>query len=173
MDLQYPGNQHRTHRRGRRRDCTKRHAVRRQGHLLTRADSDTCGSLVERASLAAAGRRRGLAPTASEGPNAEGGRIVAVMSPKGGVGKTTIASNLAIGLGQIAPMSVVIVDLDLQFGDVASGLMLEPGIYHHRRGGGRSQPGLNGPQDLPVRASGQHLRPVRAAQPHRHGQDHW
>jgi pilus assembly protein CpaE len=48
------------------------------------------------------------------------------MSPKGGVGKTTIASNLAIGVGQIAPMSVVIVDLDLQFGDVASGLMLEP-----------------------------------------------
>lgn len=90
------------------------------------ADSDTIRALVERASLAAAGRRRGLAPTAGEGPNAEGGRIVAVMSPKGGVGKTTIASNLAIGLGQIAPMSVVIVDLDLQFGDVASGLLLDP-----------------------------------------------
>ena len=94
--------------------------------LSPAADSDAVRALVERASLAAAGRRRGLAPTASEGPNAEGGRIVAVMSPKGGVGKTTIASNLAIGLGQIAPMSVVIVDLDLQFGDVASGLMLEP-----------------------------------------------
>lgn len=90
------------------------------------AESDTVRALVERASLSAAGRRRGLAPTASEGPNAEGGRIVAVMSPKGGVGKTTIASNLAIGLGQISPMSVVIVDLDLQFGDIASGLMLEP-----------------------------------------------
>jgi Flp pilus assembly CpaE family ATPase len=90
------------------------------------ADADAVRALVERASLSAAGRRRGLAPTASEGPNAEGGRVVAVMSPKGGVGKTTIASNLAIGLGQIAPMSVVIVDLDLQFGDVASGLMLEP-----------------------------------------------
>jgi pilus assembly protein CpaE len=48
------------------------------------------------------------------------------MSPKGGVGKTTVASNLAIGLGQVSPMSVVIVDLDLQFGDIASGLMLEP-----------------------------------------------
>jgi pilus assembly protein CpaE len=90
------------------------------------ADGETVRALVERASLAAAGRRRGLGPTASEGPNSDGGRIVAVLSPKGGVGKTTIASNLAIGLGQIAPMSVVIVDLDLQFGDVASGLMLEP-----------------------------------------------
>lgn len=90
------------------------------------ADSETIRALVERASLSAAGRRRGLAPTAGEGPNSDGGRIIAVMSPKGGVGKTTIASNLAIGLGQIAPMSVVIVDLDLQFGDVASGLMLEP-----------------------------------------------
>jgi pilus assembly protein CpaE len=90
------------------------------------ADSDTVRALVERASLSAAGRRRGLAPTAGEGPNPDGGRIIAVMSPKGGVGKTTIASNLAIGLGQVAPMSVVIVDLDLQFGDVASGLMLEP-----------------------------------------------
>lgn len=90
------------------------------------ADSEMVRALVERASLSAAGRRRGLAPTAAEGPNADGGRIVAVMSPKGGVGKTTIASNLAIGVGQIAPMSVVIVDLDLQFGDVASGLMLEP-----------------------------------------------
>jgi pilus assembly protein CpaE len=42
------------------------------------------------------------------------------------VGKTTIATNIAIGLGKIAPMSVVIVDLDLQFGDVASGLYLNP-----------------------------------------------
>lgn len=90
------------------------------------ANADTIRSVVERAGLAAAGRRRGLAPTAGEGPSAEGGRIIAVMSPKGGVGKTTVATNLAVGLGQIAPMSVVIVDLDLQFGDVASGLMLEP-----------------------------------------------
>jgi pilus assembly protein CpaE len=91
------------------------------------ADPDTMRIMLERASLAAAGRRRGLAPGTSEhADHGEGGRIIAVMSPKGGVGKTTVATNLAIGLGQAAPMSVVIVDLDLQFGDVASGLMLEP-----------------------------------------------
>ena len=80
--------------------------------------------LLERACLASASRRRGMAP-AAEG-NRDRGRVIAVMSPKGGVGKTTVATNLAIGLGKVAPMGVVLVDLDLQFGDVASGLLLEP-----------------------------------------------
>lgn len=80
--------------------------------------------LLERACLASASRRRGMAPAAD--PSQARGRVVAVMSPKGGVGKTTVATNLAIGLGKVAPMGVVIVDLDLQFGDVASGLLLEP-----------------------------------------------
>ncbi|MGW9415112.1 AAA family ATPase [Arthrobacter cupressi] len=95
--------------------------------LSPAAESDGIRVMVERASLAAAGRRRGLAPSAAETPDqASGGRIIAVMSPKGGVGKTTVATNLAVGLGALAPMGVVIVDLDLQFGDVASGLLLEP-----------------------------------------------
>ncbi|MET3367801.1 UNVERIFIED_CONTAM: pilus assembly protein CpaE [Jeotgalibacillus campisalis] len=88
------------------------------------ADSGTIRALLERASLAAAGRRRGLGAQVDAGP--QGGRIIAVMSPKGGVGKTTISTNLAIGLGRISPMRVVIADLDLQFGDVASGLLIDP-----------------------------------------------
>lgn len=80
--------------------------------------------LLERACLASASRRRGMAP-ATDGVQ-DRGRVIAVMSPKGGVGKTTVATNLAIGLGKVAPMGVVLVDLDLQFGDVASGLLLEP-----------------------------------------------
>lgn len=88
------------------------------------ADVSDIQSMLERASLAAAGRRRGL-PNKVEPPPGLG-RVIAVMSPKGGVGKTTITTNLAVGLGKIAPMGVVVVDLDLQFGDVASGLMLEP-----------------------------------------------
>ena len=54
------------------------------------------------------------------------GRIVAVTSPKGGVGKTTIACNLAMGLAALDPRDVVIVDLDLQFGDVGTTLTLDP-----------------------------------------------
>jgi pilus assembly protein CpaE len=88
------------------------------------ASADDIRAMLERASLAAASRRRGLGATVDDG--ATGGRVVAVMSPKGGVGKTTVTTNLAVALGKIAPMSVVVLDLDLQFGDVASGLMLEP-----------------------------------------------
>lgn len=88
------------------------------------SNADTIRKLLERASLAAAGRRRGLGNSVEGQPRS--GRIIAVMSPKGGVGKTTITTNLAVGLGKEAPMGVVVVDLDLQFGDVASGLMLDP-----------------------------------------------
>ena len=45
------------------------------------------------------------------------GQILAVFSPKGGVGRTTIASNLAVAL-QKAGRRVVLVDGSLQFGDV-------------------------------------------------------
>lgn len=88
------------------------------------ADESSIRVLLERASLASAGRRRGLG--AQVDGTRQGGRIIAVMSPKGGVGKTTISTNLAVGLGRISAMKVVIADLDLQFGDVASGLLLEP-----------------------------------------------
>jgi len=53
-------------------------------------------------------------------------RVITVASPKGGSGKTTVASNLAIGLSQAAPNQVAIVDLDLQFGDIATALQLMP-----------------------------------------------
>jgi pilus assembly protein CpaE len=49
-----------------------------------------------------------------------------VMSPKGGAGKTTVATNLATRLALSAPGRVAIIDLDLQFGDVASALGLGP-----------------------------------------------
>ena len=80
--------------------------------------------LLERACQSYASRTRGTA--VQQPDNSPKGLVIGVFSPKGGVGKTTIATNIAIGLGQVAPMSVVIVDLDLQFGDVASGLYLNP-----------------------------------------------
>jgi pilus assembly protein CpaE len=46
-------------------------------------------------------------------------RIYSVFAPKGGVGKTTIAFNLAVALGQ-ADQRVVLIDGSLQFGDLRS-----------------------------------------------------
>ena len=52
-------------------------------------------------------------------------RVVAVYSPKGGVGTTTIATNIAVAAAQARPDRVVLVDLDLQFGGVATHLNLD------------------------------------------------
>jgi pilus assembly protein CpaE len=45
------------------------------------------------------------------------GKVIAVFAPKGGVGKTTIALNLAVAIGQLDQRTVLI-DGSLQFGDL-------------------------------------------------------
>lgn len=45
--------------------------------------------------------------------------VISVFSTKGGVGKTTIASNLAVGIARSTKKKVALIDLDLQFGDIA------------------------------------------------------
>jgi len=102
------------------------HAMRAGIRDIVPPDSDAAQIrvLLERASQSFASRHRTQAPQQNAETNK--GLVIGVFSPKGGVGKTTIATNIAIGLGKVAPMSVVIVDLDLQFGDVASGLYLDP-----------------------------------------------
>lgn len=64
-------------------------------------------------------------PVGGPGP-ARQGRVISVVSSKGGVGKTTVSTNIAVGLAKHAPQSTVLVDLDVQFGDVASALNLDP-----------------------------------------------
>jgi pilus assembly protein CpaE len=54
------------------------------------------------------------------------GRIVTVFSPKGGTGKTVIATNLAAALGKHEGKRALLLDLDLQFGDAAIMLGLQP-----------------------------------------------
>jgi pilus assembly protein CpaE len=49
----------------------------------------------------------------------ENTRVMSVFAPKGGVGKTTIAFNLAVALGQLGQKTVLI-DGSLQFGDLRS-----------------------------------------------------
>ena len=54
------------------------------------------------------------------------GRVVAVFSPKGGAGTTTVAVNLAVAASPGGGATPVLVDADLPFGDVAITLGLDP-----------------------------------------------
>jgi pilus assembly protein CpaE len=54
------------------------------------------------------------------------GRIIAVFSPKGGSGRTTLAANLALALMGESKGRVCLVDANLQFGDVGVLLNLNP-----------------------------------------------
>jgi pilus assembly protein CpaE len=53
------------------------------------------------------------------------GKLICVLGPKGGIGKTITACNLSVAL-TARSKRVVLVDLDLQFGDVALSLGLTP-----------------------------------------------
>src|SRR5438477_3622613 len=67
-------------------------------------------------------RRKGLSmPGRATAP------LIAVLGPKGGTGKTLVATNLAVALAQ-RDANVVLVDLDLQFGDIG----LAPGLSPER-----------------------------------------
>jgi pilus assembly protein CpaE len=68
-----------------------------------------------------AGRR-----LAAQGGHGRRGRIVTVFSPKGGTGKTSIATNLAAAVAKHQGKRALLLDLDLQFGDAAIMLGLEP-----------------------------------------------
>jgi pilus assembly protein CpaE len=68
-------------------------------------------------------RRRGEAP-GSLGPS--GRRLIVFFSPKGGVGTTTLAVNVAVALAEERPGRVALVDLDLQWGQASTHLDLHP-----------------------------------------------
>ena len=65
-------------------------------------------------------RRKGLTV-----PGRATASIIAVLGPKGGTGKTLVSTNLAVALAQ-RDANVVLVDLDLQFGDIGLALGLSP-----------------------------------------------
>jgi pilus assembly protein CpaE len=80
-------------------------------------------------------RRARYAPVAPAAPaggpaapqaGRETGKIITFFSPKGGVGRTTIATNLAVALHQITEKPVVLVDGSLPFGDIAVILNMSP-----------------------------------------------
>lgn len=73
-------------------------------------------------------RSRALSHSARQplpAPGRPDGKVITVFASKGGCGKTTLATNLAITL-HAGGARVCLVDLDLAFGDVAISLQLEP-----------------------------------------------
>ena len=55
-----------------------------------------------------------------------GGEVITVFSPKGGTGKTVLSTNLASLIASQGEERVLLIDLDLQFGDAAIMLGLDP-----------------------------------------------
>ena len=62
----------------------------------------------------------------AQGFHGRRGRIVTVFSPKGGTGKTVTATNLSSAFAKYEGKRTLLLDLDLQFGDAAIMLGLEP-----------------------------------------------
>jgi pilus assembly protein CpaE len=71
-------------------------------------------------------RRRRTAERAVGTGDDRQGRVVTVFSAKGGCGKTTVATNIAAALAGDGSTRVCLVDLDLEFGDIAIALQLVP-----------------------------------------------
>jgi pilus assembly protein CpaE len=81
--------------------------------------------VVENVAFALRRAGRGGGRPAGE-PGTRESRVVTVFSPKGGIGKTVIATNLASLLAREEGRRTLLLDLDLQFGDTAIVLGLQP-----------------------------------------------
>jgi pilus assembly protein CpaE len=79
---------------------------------------------LDRVTTAAPGAR-GSAPSGDPGRR-RNGRVVSFFSPKGGVGRTTLAVNFAVAARTELNLRVALVDGALQFGDVAVLMNLNP-----------------------------------------------
>ena len=78
---------------------------------------------IKKAHSLAAGRAAGATAKAS---SALDGKVVTQVSPKGGSGKTVLASNLAAVFARHQGRRTLLLDLDLQFGDAAIMMGIEP-----------------------------------------------
>lgn len=93
------------------------------------------GRMVSEAIYTAVERSRPSAPTATPGDGTTGsgvhsttgpGMVITVFGAKGGIGKSTISTNLAVALARENVASVALVDMDTRFGDVAIMLDANP-----------------------------------------------
>src|SRR5690606_22938589 len=70
-------------------------------------------------SQAAPASRTPVAAAREIGPRDKSGKIITVLGPKGGSGKSTVAVNLGVGLARSDPdKAVLVIDGDVCFGDV-------------------------------------------------------
>lgn len=135
-------------------------------------DDTELGQVVNRLTV---GRRLTLA--ASPEPR---GAVIAVAKARGGVGATTLASNLAYALrgpnrrfGKTPPRPVVLVDLDVQFGAVAGFVDLPPNEALFRMALDGIEPDsffveqsvAEAPSGLPVLAAPEGFMPLDALRP--------
>ncbi len=74
---------------------------------------------------AKAGQANGSTPAPDDGASHDG-QVIALFSPKGGVGRTTVAVNLAVAAATELGKTVVLMDGSFQFGDVGVLLNLNP-----------------------------------------------
>ncbi len=91
--------------------------------VVEERDLTALGDAVKRARQVFRALTGSTGGSSSDGPV---GRLITVFSPKGGVGKTTLAVNLAIALASQDKQRVCVVDLDLGFGDIAITLQMFP-----------------------------------------------
>ena len=113
------------------------------------------------------GRPRPGRPGVIEG-DGELGRVITVFSTKGGAGKSVVATNLAVVLARRSRSPVVLVDADLQFGDIAVMLKLSP-QHTDRRRGRRPRPARPAAAAEPARSTPRAVGPAGAAGPARAG----
>ncbi|EWT03677.1 chromosome partitioning protein [Intrasporangium oryzae NRRL B-24470] len=96
-------------------------ALRAGVREVVQVDDQPALSEAVRRSLALTEQLRGN----TSGASASDGKVLTVFSAKGGVGKTTLATNIAAYLASTGARTLL-VDVDLMFGDVAISLQLVP-----------------------------------------------
>jgi pilus assembly protein CpaE len=78
-------------------------------------------------SVLAQEEQRQLGRWAEQSAHTARGTVITVAGAKGGIGKSTLAANLAVALRQVTEQDVAIVDGDAQFGDIGMMLALDVG----------------------------------------------
>jgi pilus assembly protein CpaE len=94
-------------------------------YLIKPPDSDELVRSIRHVSTLQVTPQRAVAGGAAEPARADRGKLIAVFSPKGGVGCTAIAANLAIALRQVTQKRVALVDGNVSFGDVGVAMNMQ------------------------------------------------